>query len=138
MMGTHSSTHGVEWEGKNPEDMIRFENVGVNYGIIETLAIEMKEGRPFSADFSAEEDHLIFNEAAIEIMGMENPVGQTVRLWGEEKQIIGVVKNFHFESLHENVKPLLFRFAPEQTLEIMVKIEAGKRKRDPCPSGRNL
>ena len=128
MMGTHSSTHGVEWEGKNSEDMIRFENVGVNYGIIETLAIEMKEGRPFSADFSTEEDHLIFNEAAIEIMGMENPVGQTVRLWGEEKQIIGVVKNFHFESLHENVKPLLFRFAPEQTLEIMVKIEAGKEK----------
>lgn len=128
MMGSTSNTGGVEWEGKNPEDIIRFENIEVNYGIIETLGIEMKSGLPFSMDFGTDRDQLIFNEAAIEVMGLKDPVGQTVRLWGEEKRIKGVVKNFHFESLHETVKPLFLQVNPERTMKIMVKIEAGKEK----------
>src|SRR5690606_20678934 len=70
----------------------------------------------------------IFNEAAIEAMAMKDPIGKVVHLWGNEKQIIGVAKNFHFQSLHQKVKPLFFTLRPEQTWLIMAKIAAGRER----------
>ena len=61
-------------------------------------------------------------------MGLKDPVGKTVNLWGKDMEIIGVTKDFHFESLHENVRPFIFRFAPDQTLAVMVRIQAGMEK----------
>ena len=64
---------------------------------------------------------IIFNEAAIKVMGLKDPVGKIVKHYSGEKEIIGVVKNFHFESLHEVVKPLLFRIEPRYTTKFMAK-----------------
>jgi ABC-type antimicrobial peptide transport system permease subunit len=128
LMGPNSSTQGVSWEGKNPDDAIQFENVNVSYDMIETLGVEVLGGRTFSRDFKTDDHALIFNEAAIAVMGIKDPVGKTVNLWGENMTIIGVVKNFHFESLHERVKPLFFLLDPSKTLKIMARLEAGKEK----------
>ena len=128
VVGSNNSTQGLKWEGKNPEDDISFEVVTGSYDMIETLGIELLDGRSFSKDFGAEENNLILNEAAVKVMGFDNPVGQTVNMWRENRQVIGVVKNFHFESLHERVKPLLFRFEPGRTLKVLVKIESGKEQ----------
>jgi ABC-type antimicrobial peptide transport system permease subunit len=128
MTGHNWSVYGFEWEGKDPNDNTSFENVVVYYDMMETLDIQMKEGRTFSREFSADSAKIIFNEAAIAHMGLKDPVGKTIKLWGQDFQIIGVAKNFHFESLHENIKPLLFRLWPERTNKFMVKIEAGKEK----------
>ncbi|MBL6448226.1 ABC transporter permease [Fulvivirga sp. 29W222] len=125
-MGSFMTTGSLEWPGKNTESQVSFENVGVNYDFIKTLGIEVLDGRSFSKDFISDNEAIIFNEAAIEVMGMENPVGQTVNLWGGNRQIIGVVKNFHFESLHEQVKPLFFILAPHKTSVVLVKLDAGR------------
>jgi ABC-type antimicrobial peptide transport system permease subunit len=62
-------------------------------------------------------------------MGLQDPIGKTITLWGEYKmQIVGVVKDFHFQSLHEKVKPLFFHLAPESTNFVMVRLEAGREK----------
>ena len=128
LMGSFGTTDGVRWEGKNPEEDIRFEDVNCNYDLIETLGVELKEGRSFSREYGSDSSKIIFNEAAINVMGLKNPVGKTVRLWGEEREIIGVVKNFNFESLHESVKPLFFIIQPDRTIKIMVKIKAGDER----------
>jgi ABC-type antimicrobial peptide transport system permease subunit len=128
MTGHVSGTWGVEWPGKDPEDRTEFENVGVNYGLIEMLNIPMKEGRTFSRDFGADSAKIILNEAAIDFMRLTNPVGKTIKLWGEDREIIGVTKNFHFESFHEEVKPLFFRLTPDGAWNIMIKIAAGREK----------
>ena len=128
MVRAENSTTGMEWEGKNPADIIPFENVGVNYQMIETLGVEMLAGRTFSSQFGDERSKIIFNEAAIDVMGLKDPVGKEITMWGNKMQIIGVVKNFHFQSLHENVKPLFFRYVPDETLHVMVKVEGGKTK----------
>lgn len=128
VVGTNNTTSGLNWEGKNPDDNIRFELVMGGFDIIETLGIEVLEGRSFSPDFGAEESNVILNEAAIRVMGLENPIGKSIDMWGEKRQIVGVVKDFHFESLHEKVKPLLFRFETGRTLKIIAKIEAGKER----------
>lgn len=119
-----ASTTGVTWQGKDPDSNILFEQARAYYGLIETLGIEMKEGRSFSNEYGAEEDKIIFNEAAIKVMGLEDPIGKTVTMWGKEKQIIGVVKDFHFSSLHEEVSPMLFHFDISFMLSIFAKIQA--------------
>ena len=125
LIGLHSGTTGVEWDGKAPNETVDFELLGVGYDLIETLGIEVKEGRGFSRDFGAEQTKVVFNESAIESMGLTNPIGKNIRLWGEEMQVIGVVKNFHFESLYENIKPFFFRLSPTSNRNILVKIEPG-------------
>ena len=122
------SMQGMEWEGRSPDDKTTFQIAGVGYDFIEMIGVEIKEGRSFSRDFGAESEKIIFNEAAIEAMGLKNPIGSTVNLFMGKKEIIGVAKNFHFESFHEELKPLFFVLLPHGINKIMVKIEAGKEK----------
>ncbi|WP_422359697.1 ABC transporter permease [Reichenbachiella sp.] len=129
LLQRNNNTSGLEWEGKDPEANILFENVRTNYDIFQTLGIEFKEGRPFSRSFGTDTAKIIFNEAAIKAMNMEEPIGKTITLWGDNKlEIIGVVKNFHFQSLHNEVKPLFFILTPEDTWHIMARIQAGTEK----------
>ncbi len=126
MTGHNGGTYGVGWPGKDPADRTEFERLAVNYGMIEMLDIKMKEGRAFSRDFSTDTAKIIFNEAAIKFMGLTDPVGKTVQLWERDMEIIGVTKDFHFESFHEVVKPLFFYLNPQRTDYAMVKIAAGR------------
>ena len=128
LTGKSWGVYGFEWEGKDPDDNTEFEHVVVYYDMMEILNIEMKEGRPFSRDFSLEESKVIMNETAIAHMDLENPVGKTIKFWGSDVQIIGIAKDFHFESLHEDIRPLMFSFWPERADRFMVRIEAGKER----------
>ncbi len=128
MTGHVASTQGVLWPGKAPNDITEFEMMPINYDMLELMGIEMKEGRKFSSDFATDIDKIIFNEAAIEHMGITDPLGKVVRLWDKECEIIGVVKDFNFESLHEKVKPVVLWLAPGRTSNIVVKIEAGRER----------
>jgi putative ABC transport system permease protein len=129
LVGRQNNTSGLDWEGKNPEDRILFEHVRVNYDMLETMGVELVEGRTFSREYGADTSKIIFNEQAIRIMGMEDPIGKTITLWDEyPMEIIGVVKDFHFQSLHENVEPLFFRLDPETTWTVMARLEAGRER----------
>ncbi|MEJ0105158.1 MAG: ABC transporter permease [Bacteroidota bacterium] len=125
----NGGTSDISWEGKDPSVTADFTDLDAGYEFIETSGIAIKEGRSFSRAYGNEKSKIIFNETAIEKMGMKNPVGKTVHLWGEDREIIGVVKDFNFQSLHENLKPCFFDLAINQRAsKIMVKIQAGKEK----------
>jgi putative ABC transport system permease protein len=128
MSGHNSGTSGVQWEGKDPNDRTEFEVVRVDYGSIEMLGIQMAEGRAYSRDFYPDTARVIFSEAAIKYMGIKDPIGKNVNIWGQQLEIIGVSKDFHYESLHENFKPVFLRLEPESTWMVMVKLEKGKEK----------
>lgn len=125
-LGDLSFTFGdFSWEGRDPKEVIKFQRAQINADLLETLGIEMAAGRSFSAKFGADTSKMILNEAGIRAMRLNDPIGKTFTLWGKDYQIIGVVKDFHFESLHEVVQPMFFRFNSEHTNRIMVKISAG-------------
>ena len=126
--GNNASTYGIEWPGKTAKDLIDFVVRNVDYDMIETLGITVKEGRSFSKQFGADSTRLMFNEKAIKVMGMKNPVGTKVKMWQQDMEIIGVVKDFHISSLHEAIAPMVFRYDPSRTTMVMAKIEAGKEK----------
>ncbi len=129
MIGRNNNTSGLEWEGKNPEDEILFENIRVNYDMIETLGLELLEGRSFSREHSTDTAKIIFNEAAIRVMNMKDPIGKVIKLWDKHNlEIIGVVKDFHFQSLHDVVNPAFFMLSSKNTWNAMVRLEAGKEK----------
>ena len=127
LLGRNNNTSGLEWEGKNPDDVILFENVRVNYDMIETLGVELAEGRTFSREHSTDTSAIIFNEAALRVMGIKNPVGKTIKLWDDNNmEIIGIVKDFHFQSLHDVVNPLFFILSEKNTWNVMIRLEGGR------------
>ena len=128
-LGDLNATEGdFHWEGRNPKEVIRFQSASVNNELIETMGMEMIAGRSFSDKFGADSSKIIINEAGIKVMRLKDPVGKIFNLWGKDLEIIGVVKDFHFESLHKNVNPMFLRFASKNTNRIMVRLQTGKEK----------
>lgn len=123
LTGDHGAISDFQWPGKAPGRNIEFSNLEVGYNFMETMGMTMKEGRFFSQNENARRE-IIFNEAAIQSMGLKDPVGKTVEFWGSKRQIVGVVKNFNFESLYESVKPCFFQTYPVMP-NILVKVQGG-------------
>lgn len=119
---------GFSWEGQPPGvKEMQFPSPGISPDFIETLGIEMKEGRTFSNALADEESKIVVNEAAVKMMGFSDPVGRTVRDGQQEKQIIGVVKDFQYGSLHHQISPVFFRYSPRGS-DVMVKVQSGSEK----------
>jgi putative ABC transport system permease protein len=130
LVGLNNSTSGIQWPGKDPKDLVKFEIIAAYDRTFETLGFEFIEGHPFAGNnTAADTTRIIFNEAAIERMGIDDPIGKHVRLWDtKDMEIIGVVKNFNFNSMFEPVTPLFFRWSDDAAWNIMVRLEAGKEK----------
>lgn len=126
--GNGSSTYGIDWPGKSEKQLVDIAVRQVDYDLIETLGIDVVAGRSFSKEYGSDNKGLIFNETAIKIMGLKNPIGTKINMWGEEMTIIGVVKDFHITSLHEAISPLVFRLDPSRASVFMVKIEGRKNR----------
>ena len=81
-IGSINSTPSLQWEGKLPDDEVSFFHRAVDYDALEALDIELIAGRSFSRDYNDTLSAIILNEAAIKHMGLSDPLGQTVELWG--------------------------------------------------------
>lgn len=123
LLGDMGTTTGLTWEGKDPETRIRFANLEVGDGLLETFGIELVAGRTYSSDFTNETSKIILNETAIDLMGIQDPLGKTVTLWGTKREIIGIAKDFHLESLHEEILPCFIQYYPELS-SIVVKLDS--------------
>ncbi|WP_346758790.1 ABC transporter permease [Agaribacillus aureus] len=118
-------TNGIHWEGKDQGDAPFFSRLWAGYNLIETLGMEMVAGQAFSEDFGSH-NQIIFNETAIERMALKDPIGKMVKIDNSEMQIVGVAKDFHFESLYEEIKPCVIFLAPIiYAPKVSVKIRAG-------------
>jgi len=124
----NGTTYGIDWPGKTDKDLVNFNIRAVDFDLIETLGIGVKEGRSFSRAFSGEGSMLLLNETAVRAMGLKNPVGQKVVLWNQPRTIAGVVRDFHVTSLREPIAPMAFRFDPKETSVFMVRVKAGEQK----------
>jgi putative ABC transport system permease protein len=107
IVGRNYATGGFSWDADvNADQAVYFEGFFGGYNFIETLGMKMAAGRSFSKDYGQSEyNKIILNEAAVKVMHLKDPVGKSIRAGNSTNQIIGVVKDFHFESLHELVKP---------------------------------
>lgn len=124
-----SSTYGVEWPGKIENKNIDFMVRAVDENLVRTLGMQIKEGKSFSDSLGSNDSYLLLNETAVKIMGLKDPVGTKVKLWGKEKMILGVMKDFHTASVHQPISPLIFKCTPDDVSMAMVRIEAGSERK---------
>ncbi|RPE07985.1 FtsX-like permease family protein [Chitinophaga lutea] len=128
IVGQHSFTEGLDWPGRKKDEIIKFENVTLSFGAMEVLGMQMAEGRMFSTTHPTDSFALILNEAGVKAIGLKDPVGKTVKLWGTERKVIGVVKDFHFESFHKAVEPVFLKIGTTECTNMLVKIAPGREK----------
>jgi putative ABC transport system permease protein len=119
-----SSTDGISWAGKVGEDKVPFTTVATEYDFAETMGVKMLYGRDFSPEFKSDSSAIVINKAALDIMGLENPIGQKIRIWGDERTIIGVMDNIVMGSPFEPVAPLAVAMIPGWSSTISVRLEA--------------
>ncbi|MFP4526812.1 MAG: ABC transporter permease [Bacteroidales bacterium] len=79
----------------------------INYDYIETFGMEIKEGRSFSREYSDEANRFIINERAQRELGLEDPIGKKVSMGFRDGEIIGVVKDYNYASLKQEITPVL-------------------------------
>jgi putative ABC transport system permease protein len=108
-----NSTGSVEWIGKDPSTRPTFTQVEVGMDFIKTMKSELLLGRDF-IDAKIDSANYIINEAAMKVIGYKDPIGMPLKFWDVEGRIVGVVKDFHFASLHVSINPLVIRVAQEK------------------------
>ncbi|MBN1213078.1 MAG: ABC transporter permease, partial [candidate division Zixibacteria bacterium] len=124
--GMDISTEDITWEGKQEGEELLIRGLGVDYSYIETLRIPVIAGRDFDENMSTDSNNYIINEAAAAAMGMESPIGQSLKLWDKSGTIIGLVADYHYRSLRNPIQPLLLRIYPSQWLRFaLVRIGSG-------------
>jgi putative ABC transport system permease protein len=126
--GRPVDTNAYKPEGTSESEGYLVMAFAVGYDFVETLGIELAAGRSFSRDFSTDSTALIINEAAVEKFGWADAVGKTIIEPDPEgpgvAQVIGVMKDFHFESLHDEIRPALLRLGTVPRF-IAVRISGG-------------
>ncbi|GAB3031835.1 ABC transporter permease [Spirosoma pulveris] len=119
----------ISWSGKDPNLRTAFANTAVGYDFVKTLNLQLKEGRDFSRDYGTDSLSFLINETALAKIGYQNPIGKSLN-WGRyHGQIIGVLKDFHFNSMRQAIEPLIIRLDPKPRWgTILIRTEADKTK----------
>jgi putative ABC transport system permease protein len=122
-------TGSIEWPGKAPNLAVSFADAVVGYDFVKTMKLQLKEGRDFSMGFGTDSASFLVNETAVAKIGFQNPIGQQVA-WGNRRgKIIGVLKDFHFNSMHSAIEPLIVRLDEAWTWgTILIRIKGDKTK----------
>lgn len=132
---------GIDMRNFRPEDWATDESVLMQQLTIEpnflaTLGIEIIEGRNFSEEMQTDQNEsILINETVARQLGWEDPVGRSLYISGRgadgqirefQEKIIGVVKDFHTESLHKKIDPLVVFYNQNGGGVISLKLTAGK------------
>jgi len=106
-MGEGLSSGPLRMREQEPEDAIQMAYFQTDYEFLKTMGLELIEGRFLSEDFHNDSTaSVVLNETAVRKLGLKAPLGQRVLFTDGEKEIIGVVKDFHFSSLHQSIAPM--------------------------------
>jgi putative ABC transport system permease protein len=111
-------------EGINPDENPMINCLIVDDGFLETFNIKLLKGRSFSKHFPGDRGNTyILNNLAVKEFGWESPIGKEFKLGSAKKgTVIGVVEDFHFRSLHHDIKPVALYFSPQWFAYFSVKI----------------
>jgi ABC-type antimicrobial peptide transport system permease subunit len=122
-----SGTVDVEWEGKTPNTFPQFTRAAVGLDFVKTLNLRLLAGREFSESHVPDSTGYLVNEETLKIIGYDDPIGKSLTLGGQKGTIIGVLKDFHFSSLHTPIQPLVMSFGEKDDWgHMVVRIDAGK------------
>jgi len=117
----------TEIENVNGDFQISDVNIySVDFDYISQFSLKIVAGRGFSREFATDStEAMMVNEVTVKLLGYnnsENAIGAKFKQWGREGRIVGVIKDFHYKSLQQDIKPLTMRIEPNRTNLMAVKI----------------
>ncbi len=111
-----------DWEGRATDANYLLHLLSVDHDYLNVFDIDLVEGRFFREDEREGDEYpIVLNETAIKAMGMKDPIGKRVR---NDFRIIGIIADYHFESLHEVISPLGMIHTPIDYDRLLVKIQS--------------
>ena len=115
---------GVKAEGVEEYVMMRV--YGVDGDFVESMGLQMSRGRALT-DEPADADAVVINETAVQMLGWTEPLGKMINLMGQDRRVVGVIEDFHFEGPQQKIGPLLMRPISEQwwMTVIIVRVQPG-------------
>jgi putative ABC transport system permease protein len=122
-------TDEADWEGRMPEERLSMAIHAVDYEYDDVFGVEMVEGRFLSRDFATDANEgVVLNQTAVRLMGLEDPIGKRFDCPlpfdpDRRGRIVGVVKDFHFRSLHEPIAPLIMVIAPGWITDLYIRLD---------------
>jgi putative ABC transport system permease protein len=116
-------TSAAEWEGKEKGERISMGLAMVDFDTFDTFKLKMAAGRPFQKEFATDAtEAYVMNETAVLAMGLQDPIGKRFSWNQRDGRIIGVVKDFHNRSLHQEIQPFVFLVSPSWFRYLSIKI----------------
>ena len=107
-----SNTWGFEWSGKNENDKTIVLRLIADDVVAETMGLELLSGRDLNLqEFPTDSTAVLLNESAVSLMGFNEPLGQIIKDNGIEWHVVGVVKDFVFNSPFQKIEPLVIEGA---------------------------
>lgn len=114
--------NGFTWSGKKEGEDVYFHMIGSDVDYAKTYDLELKEGRFFSSEFSTDNTAIVINEESSKILGFMNPIGEIITTSrGSNLNIIGVVKDFHIQSLHYKIGPVIMQMGSSNNFYVKMK-----------------
>jgi len=126
-IGTSNKNNGVWWQGKPENSPVYFNVMQASQDFTETFEIQLLEGKPFSLDLNQDEVQFIINESAAKQIMSEDIIGLPLTVWGNEGKIVGIVKDYHHQSLMHHIEPLVVICNPKETWNAYISL-AGENK----------
>lgn len=121
-----NSTMSVVWPGKSEDDQVLFTNFFVDHDFVETFNIEMLAGRDFDRSFTNDSSNFLINESSAAAMGYspDSIINQEITFWNSRVgRIVGVMKDFNFYSLHNEIDPLIILMDKESYFLMHLHVE---------------
>jgi putative ABC transport system permease protein len=119
----NNRSENVQWPGKTEGQDVFFNFIAGGNELVQTMGLQIKEGRDFIAGNKADTNSVLINEEAVKRMGLQNPVGVQIELYSGKVTIAGVVKDFHSESLHNPIAPTIIQCRPDWTWLMYVRTD---------------
>jgi putative ABC transport system permease protein len=102
---------GVIPEGHPEEDTWIVSVMSIDDRYLETLGMSLEAGRNFSAEYGSETaESVLINEAAARSLGWREPVGMRITVGGAQREVVGIVRDFHFVTMRQPIEPILFLY----------------------------
>lgn len=122
-----SRSNGVDWPGKQSgEWKIHFDLIWTEDRFPETFGADLVSGRFYQAEQQADSNAIVINETAARVMGLENPVGSRIDVFGVNSEVIGVIRDFHTMSFYEAIPPVVIIKNQGGNSQLFLRTEAGK------------
>ncbi|WP_316804216.1 ABC transporter permease [Pedobacter nototheniae] len=123
MTGVSNWFYGLKWDGMEEKGKeIVFSRLQTKYDFAKTSGVQLLEGRDFSKDFASDTAAILLSSTAIKMMNLKNPLGTSVNLFGSQLKVIGVFKDFIWDSPFYSGRPMVINYSKNEGGNINLRL----------------